>query len=92
VKELTNDKALGLNNVPPNAFKTMTENNLLHHFITELWEGNTDFKECHRGQVVPVPKSGGLSGPNKWRGVNLIDIGAKVFSSLLCKRLFKIIK
>ena len=30
--------------------------------------------------------------PKKWRGVNLMDIGYKVFSSLICKRLFKIIK
>ena len=42
--------------------------------------------------MVPVPKSGDLSDPNKWRGVNLMDIGSKVFSSLICKRLFKIIK
>ena len=32
-----------------------------------------------------------LSNPNKWRGVNLMDIGAKFFSSMMCKRLFKII-
>ena len=44
------------------------------------------------GQLVPVPKSGDLSDPNKWRGVNLMDIGSKIFSSLLCKRLFIIIK
>ena len=32
VVELTNDKAPGLNNVPPNAFKAMDEDSLLHHF------------------------------------------------------------
>ena len=55
-------------------------------------ENKVDFEEWHEGQVVPVPKSGDLFDPNKWRGVNLMDIGAKVFSSLICKRLFKIIK
>ena len=37
-----------------------------------------DFEEWHEGQVVVVPKSGDLSYPNKWRGVNLMDIGSKI--------------
>ena len=40
---------------------------------------------------MPVPKSGDLSDPNKWRGVTLMDIGSKFFSSIMCTRLFKII-
>ena len=94
IQEFTNDKSPGLNGVPPNAFKSMSEENLCHHFnfITEFWEDKVDFEECHEGQVVPVPKSGDLSDPNKWRGVNLMYIGAKFFSSLICKRFFKIIK
>ena len=85
IKELTNDKDPGLNGVPPNAFKSMSEENLRHHidFITEFWEETVDFKEWNEGQVVPVPKSGDLYDPNKWRVINLMDIGAKVFSSLI---------
>ena len=94
IQELTNDKSPGLNGVPPNEFKSMSEENLRHHFnfITEFWEDIFDFEKWHKGQVVLVPKSGELSDPNKLRGVNLMDIGSKVFSSLICKRLFKIIK
>ena len=40
---------------------------------------------------MPVPKSGDLNDPNKWRGVTLMDIGSKIFSSIVCTRLFKII-
>ena len=67
---------------------------LLHifNFIVEFWEDRLDFVEWHEGRVVPVPKSGDLFDPNKRRGVNLLDIGAKVFSSIMCKRLFCIIK
>ena len=91
---MTNDKSPGLNGVPPNSFKSISEENLRHHFnfITKFWEDKVDFEEWHEGQVVPVSKSGDLSDPNKWRGVNLMDIGSKVFSSLICKILFKIIK
>ena len=94
VVELTNDNIPGLNGVPPNAFKAMMAENLLHlfDFILEFWEDRLDFVECHEGQDVPVPKSGDLSDPNKWSGVNLMDIGAKVFSRMMCKRLFKVIK
>ena len=79
---------------PPNSFKYMSEENLRHRFdfITEFWEDKVDFREWHEGQVVTVPKVRYLSDPNKWIGVNLVDIGAKVFSNLICKRLFKIIK
>ena len=94
VVELTNDKSPGPNNAPPNAFKAMTAETLLHlfDFIVEFWEDRLDSVECHEGQVIPVPKSGELFDPNRWRGVNLMDIGAKVFSSIMCKHLFCIIK
>ena len=94
IQELTNDKAPGLNGVPPNAFKSMSEENMRHHFgfITEFWEEKVNFEEWHEGQVFPVPKSGDLYDPNKRRGLNLMDIGAKLFSSLICKQIFKIIE
>ena len=80
--------------LPTNSFKSMSEEKLCHHFdfITEFWEDKVDFEEWNEGQVVPVPKTGDLSDPNKWRGLNLIDIWSKVFSILIYKRLFKIIK
>ena len=92
VAKLTNNKAPGLNNVPPNVFKTMSETNLLHHFnfILEFWEDRLDYLEWHKSQVIPVPKSGDPYDPKKWIGLNLMDIGAKVFRSMMCKRVFKI--
>jgi len=41
ITEITNDKAPGLNGVPPNAFKAISDKSLRHHFnfITEFWEG-----------------------------------------------------
>ena len=54
----------------------MTAENLLHllDFIVEFWEDRLDFVEWHEWQVVPVPKSGDPFDPNKWRGVNLMDV------------------
>ena len=62
VKDITNNKAPGLNEVPPNAFTAMSPENLKVHFnfILEFWNDNMDFEEWHEGQLVPVPKSGDL--------------------------------
>ena len=45
IQELTNYKSPGINGVPPNAFKAMSEENLCHHFdfITEFWEDKVYF-------------------------------------------------
>ena len=60
IRELTNNKAPGINGIPPNAFKSINKENLQHHFdfITEFWEDRVDFVKWHEGQVVPVPKRG----------------------------------
>ena len=49
VAELTNNKAPGLNNAPPNVFKKMSETNLLYHFnfILKFWEDRLDYLELH---------------------------------------------
>ena len=88
VNNLTNDQDSGLNGVPPNAFKDMSPKNLKVHFnfILEFCYDNLDFEEWNEEQVVPVPKSGGLLYPNKWRGVNLMDIGSKIVLVVFCEK------
>ena len=89
-----NGKAPGLNDVPPNVFKSLTKNNLanLLEHLNSFWHEESNFEEWHEGCVVLVPKSGNLSDPNNWRGVTLMDIGSKTISNILCTRLFKIIE
>jgi len=36
-------------------------------------------------------KSGDLSDPNKWRGIMLMDVGSKIFSSVVNKQAFKLL-
>ena len=79
--KLTNDKAPGINKVPPNSFKAFNDDNLTHllDLFNKYWLEETEFDGWHEGQILPVPKSGDLSDPNKWRGITLMDIGAKIF-------------
>ena len=53
IAKLANDKAPGLNKVPPNAFKSLSNANLAHllTFFNQNWEGEADFAECHEGLV-----------------------------------------
>ena len=47
IPELTNENSPGINVVPLNAFKSMSEEKLRHHFdfITEFWGKKVDFEE-----------------------------------------------
>ena len=67
IAKLANDKAPGLNKVPQNVFKSLSNTNItrLLTFFNQYWEGEADFAEWHEGKIVPVPKSGDISDPNK---------------------------
>jgi hypothetical protein len=93
VRKLKNAKAAGLTRVPPKAFKAMQTANRLHIFkyINDFFLGAADYNQWHQSQCVPVPKSGDLSDPNKWRGVMLMDVCSKIFSSVMNKRAFKLL-
>ena len=49
ISKLANDKAPGLNKVPPNEFKTLSNKNLTHllTFLNQYWVGEADFTEWH---------------------------------------------
>ena len=78
--KLANDKAPGLNGVPPNAFKALDDANLpwLLLFYNQFWNSQADFVKWQECQVVPVPNKGDTIDPNKWIGFTLMDIGNKI--------------
>ena len=47
-----------------------------------------DYNQWHKGLGIMVPKKGDLSDPNKWRGINLMDVCSKIFSCILNERLY----
>jgi hypothetical protein len=90
VKKLKNAKAAGLTGVPPEAFKAMSACNLRHVYkhCNDFFFGTADHEQWHRSQCAPVPKSGDLSDPNKWREVMLMVVCSKIFSSVMNGRAF----
>ena len=61
-------------------------------FYNQFCNIQDDFDEWHEGQVVHLPKKGNTYDPNKWKGVTLMDIGNKIYRSIMCGQLFKIIR
>ena len=82
-----------MNGVHPEAFKAMDKQlrGIVFKFCRRFWLGE-DFKGWHMSRVISVPMVGDLSNPNKWRGVMLMDVCSKIFSSILNGRLFKIVE
>ena len=89
IRNLANDNSPSINEVPPDAYKMLSDQNLdiLYRFLTAYWQNQIDFTEWHEGRVIPVPKIGDLSDPNKCRVVTLMEMGSKSFSRILCTRL-----
>ncbi len=48
-----------------------------------IFDGTRDYDGWHKSQCVPVSKKGDLADPNKWRGVMLMDVCSKHFSSVM---------
>jgi hypothetical protein len=93
VRKLKNAKAAGLTKVPPKVFKAMTACNLRHVYkhVNDFFLSTADYDQWHRSQCAPVPKNDDLSDPNKGRGVMLMDICSKIFSSIMNGRAFKLL-
>jgi hypothetical protein len=94
INKLKNGKSSGLNGIPPEAYKAMNvaTRRRIHEYATAFFEGDADYEGWHASQCVPVPKSGNLSDPNKWRGVMLMDVCCKIFSSVMNGRAFHLLE
>ena len=93
VNSLKNEKAPGLNGVPPEAFKAMDDEckRYIFGYINKYWDNKKDCEGWHNSQCVLVPKSGDISNPNKWRGVMLMDVMSKILIRVMHERAFKIL-
>ena len=59
--------------------------------IVKFWEGRADYAQWHQGLGVMVPKKGDLRDPNKWRGINLMDVCSNFFSCIMNERLYRLL-
>ena len=77
---MKNNKAPGATGVPAEAFKCLNGENRkqVYYFVVDFWEGKADYWEWHSDLGAVIPPKGGLSDPNKWRGINLMDVCSNI--------------
>ena len=64
---------------------------IIFQYVQDFFDGTADYESWHLSQIVPVPKSGDLSDPNKWRRIMLMDVCSKIFSSVMNARAFQLL-
>ena len=86
-------KAPELNGIPLEALKAMDNapRQTVHKHVFDFFKGKTNHEAWRKSQCVPVPKKGDFSDPNKWRGILLMDMCSKVFSSIMTARAFQLL-
>jgi hypothetical protein len=94
VSNLQNDKAPGMICIPPNAFKCLDgkHKQTVFQYINNFGDKKADYWEWHQGLEILLPKKGNLSDPNKWRGINLMDLCSKIFSCILNNHLYRLLQ
>lgn len=56
----------------------------------QVWYDQCVPQEWKDALIVPIPKKGDLSLCDNWRGISLLDVGGKLFTKVLQKRLQKV--
>ncbi len=85
------NKAGGKNGILPELVKCCGAN-LSEYFLElfhQVWRDECVPQEWKDALIVPIPKKGDLSCYDNWRGISLLDVGGKLFTKLLQKRLQK---
>ena len=89
IKALKNNKAAGINQFFAELLKYGGEEIVtwLTYLFNRIWEKEVVPDNWTKGVVVKLPKKGNLANCNNWRGITLLYVPGKAFSSILIQRL-----
>ena len=82
LKVIKNEKAAGLDEIPPEVWKTEMFNDHLLTFCNNVYKQDA-IKGWREGCILPFPKKGDLGKPSNYRGITLTTIAAKIYNKLL---------
>jgi hypothetical protein len=87
--KLKNNKALGEDNIVAEMIKCGEEilNRRIYELICRIWENEEIPDRWRMGIVCPIFKKGDQLTCSNYRGITLLDMVYKVFSSILNQRL-----
>ena len=88
ISMLNRNKAPGIDNIPPELLKDGGNNirEWLLRICRLIWYKESTPDEWGKGIILPLPKKGDLSFCNNNRGITLLDIAGKVFSTIQLMR------
>ena len=89
ISNLNTNKSSGIDNIVNEYFKHAAEIllELLHTLFNKILNSGSFPTQWATGVVVPIHKKGDFDDPNNYRGITLISCFAKLFTSVLNKRL-----
>ena len=81
-RKIKNRKAAGLDEIPPEVWKTRELNDILFRHCNAVYNQNT-INRWTKGCILPFPKNGDLGIAKNYRGITLTSIAAKICNALL---------
>ena len=86
LKKIKNRKAAGLDEIPPEVWKTRQFDDLLLRQCNAVYSQNR-IERWMKGCILPFPKKGDLGLAKNYRGITLTSIAAKIYNALLRNRI-----
>ena len=86
LRRIKNRKAAGLDEIPPEVWKTRQFNDILLRQCNAVYSQNR-IERWTKGCILPFPKKGDLGLAKNYRGITLTSIAAKIYNALLRNRI-----
>ena len=81
-RKIKNRKAAGLDEIPPEVWKTRQFDDILRWHCNTVYNQNT-IDRWMKGCILPLPKKGDLGLAKNYWGITLTSIAAKIYNALL---------
>ena len=86
LRKIKNRKAAGLDEIPPEVWKTRQFDDILLRHCNAVYNQNLRDRWM-KGCILPFPKKGDLGLAKNYRGITLTSIAAKIYNTLLRNRI-----
>ena len=86
LRKIKNRKAAGLDEIPPEVWKTRQFDDILLRHCNAVYNQNP-IDRWMKGCIIPFPKKGDLGLAKNYRGITLTSIAAKIYNALLRNRI-----
>ena len=86
LRKIKNRKAAGLDEIPPEVWKTRQFDDILLRHCNAVYNQNP-IDRWMKGCILPFPKKGDIGLAKNYRGITLTSIAAKIYNALLRNRI-----